>query len=135
MSSTLSIENAKSEYDHLIVMFMRSLYKHRKLLIVFGSLQLQWRRFGNLRTAKWRTGNMLTNMRTRPLIGRDVTRVPRAVRKVPHGVHSSHCFVSRPNRSLQKVQGHRTAQGRSRRGRDFTHRRPCGTSHQSGDPV
>ena len=36
-------------------------------------------------------------MRTRPLIGRDVTRVPRAVRKVPHGVRSSHCFVSRPN--------------------------------------
>ena len=33
-------------------------------------------------------------------------------------------------RSLQKVQGHRTAQGRSRRGprgRDSTHRRPCGT--------
>ena len=41
--------------------------------------------FGNLRTANWRTGNMRTNMRTRPLIGRDVTRVPRAVRKVPHG--------------------------------------------------
>jgi len=36
-------------------------------------------------------------MRTRPLIGRDVTRVARAVRKVPHGVRSSHCFVSRPN--------------------------------------
>jgi len=50
-----------------------------------------------LRTANWRTGNMRTNMRTRPLIGRDVTRVPRAVRKVPHGVRSSHCFVSRPN--------------------------------------
>ena len=50
-----------------------------------------------LRTANWRTGNMRTNMRTRPLIGRDVTRVPRAVRKVPHGVCSSHCFVSRPN--------------------------------------
>ena len=44
-----------------------------------------------------RTGNMRTNMRTRPLIGRDVTRVPRAVRKVPHVVHSSHCFVGRPN--------------------------------------
>ena len=28
-------------------------------------------------------------MRTRPLIGRDVTCVPRAVRKVPHGVRSS----------------------------------------------
>ena len=53
--------------------------------------------FCNLRTANWRTGNMRTNMRTRPLIGRDVTRVPRAVRKVPHGVRSSHCFVSRPN--------------------------------------
>ena len=26
-------------------------------------------------------------------------------------------------------------QGRSRRGRDSTHRRPCGTSPQSGDPV
>ena len=52
---------------------------------------------GNLRTANWRTGNMRTNMRTRPLIGRDVTRVPRAVRKVPHGGRSSHCFVSRPN--------------------------------------
>ena len=50
-----------------------------------------------LRAAKWRTGNMRTNMRTRPLIGRDVTRAPHAVRKVPHGVHSSHCFVSRPN--------------------------------------
>jgi len=53
--------------------------------------------FGNLRTANWRTGNMRTNMRTWPLIGRDVTRVPRVVRKVPHGVRSSHCFVSRPN--------------------------------------
>ena len=53
--------------------------------------------FGNLRTANWRTGNMRSNMRTRPLIGPDVTRVPRAVRKVPHRVHSSHCFVSRPN--------------------------------------
>ena len=39
------------------------------------------------------------------------------------------------DRSLQKVQGHRTAHGRSRRGRDSTHRRPCGTSPQSGDPV
>ena len=29
------------------------------------------RGFGNLRTANWRTGNMRTNMRTRPLIGRD----------------------------------------------------------------
>ena len=28
----------------------------------------------------------------------------------------------------KKVQDHRTAQGRSRRGRDSTHRRPCGTS-------
>jgi len=45
-----------------------------------------------------RTGNMRTNMRTRPLIGRDVTRVPRAVRKVQHGVRSSHCFVSRPHK-------------------------------------
>ena len=53
--------------------------------------------FGNLRTANWRTSNMRTNMRTRSLIGRDVTRVPRVVRKVPHGVRSSHCFVSRPN--------------------------------------
>ena len=50
-----------------------------------------------LRTANWRTGNMRTKMRTRPLIGRDVTRVQRAVRKVSHGVRSSHCFVSRPN--------------------------------------
>jgi len=41
---------------------------------------------------------MRTNMRTRPLIGRDITRVPRAVRKVPHGVRSSHCLVSRPNK-------------------------------------
>ena len=31
-------------------------------------------------------------------------------------------------RSLQKVQGQRTAQGRSWRGRDCFHRRPCGTS-------
>ena len=53
--------------------------------------------FGNLGTANWRTGNMQTNMRTRLLTGRDVTRVPRVVRKVPHGVRSSHCFVSRPN--------------------------------------
>jgi len=50
-----------------------------------------------IRTANWRTGNMRTKMRTRPLIGRDVTRVQRAVCKVPHGVRSSHCFVSRPN--------------------------------------
>ena len=40
---------------------------------------------------------------------------------------------ARVHRSLQKVQGHRTAQGRSQRGRDSTHRRPCGTSPQSGD--
>jgi len=40
---------------------------------------------------------MRTNMRTQPLIGRD-SRMPRAVRKVPHGVRSSHCFVSRPNK-------------------------------------
>ena len=59
--------------------------------------------FGNLRTANWRTGNMRTNMRTRPLIGRDVTRVPRAVRKVPHWVRSSHCFVSRPNQACQFI--------------------------------
>ena len=59
----------------------------------------QWRGLVicELRTANWRTGNMRTNMRTRPMIGRDITRVPRAVRKVPHGVRSSHCFVSRPN--------------------------------------
>ena len=43
------------------------------------------------------TGNMRSNMQTRPLIGRDVTRVSRAVRKVLHGVRSLHCFVSRPN--------------------------------------
>ena len=60
--------------------------------------------FGNLRTANWRTGNMRTNMRTRPLIGRDVTRMPRAVRKVPHGVRSSHCFVSRPNEPSCSIQ-------------------------------
>ena len=42
---------------------------------------------------------------------------------------------ARVHRSLQKVQGHRTAQGRSQRGRDSTHRRPCGTSPESGDPV
>jgi len=59
--------------------------------------------FGNLRTANWRTGNMRTNMRTRPLIGRDVTRVPRAVRKVLHAVRSSHCFVSRPNKAYFSI--------------------------------
>jgi len=29
----------------------------------------------NLRTAKWRTGKMRNRMRTRPVIGRDVTRM------------------------------------------------------------
>jgi len=41
----------------------------------------------------------------------------------------------RVQRSLQKVQGHRVTQGRSRPGRDSTHRQPCGTCPQSGGPV
>jgi len=71
---------------------------HMQVGLLFATTSMATiRGFGNLRTANWRTGNMRTNMRTRPLIGRDVTCVPHAVRKVPHGVRSSHCFVSRPN--------------------------------------
>jgi len=41
--------------------------------------------------------DLVIRVTPRPLIGRDITRVLRAIRKVPHKVRSSHCFVSRPN--------------------------------------